>query len=288
MGEIVGVDELFGAAGAVVGKVDVIAQEQEEGLVADEVLGLIDGVAVAFRGALGGKGEGFFDMGEAFGGGEGPVFAGEGGEHFFGEAAEILAELFFVAGGDHDADFLDAGIHGFFDDDLEDGFGEAVGIDEWEEFFLNDGGGGVLAGAAAGGGDDGFADFHGAHSVDLRSTAKQALVAAAFGLEDHDHALAFELGLALGLGDFGEVGFEVFHESSAQVHVLHLAAAEHDVELNFVAFAEEFLGLVEFGDLVVIVDADRLDAQFFELGDVGGVGLFALSFSACTSTCRSP
>jgi len=94
----------------------------------------------------------------------------------------------------------------------------------------------------------------------------------AFGGEDHDHAFAFELGFALGLGKFGEVGFEFFHEGAAEFDVGHFAAAEHDVELNLVAFFEEFFGLVEFGGLVVVVDAHGFNAEFFELSDVSGVG----------------
>ena len=96
---------------------------------------------------------------------------------------------------------------------------------------------------------------------------------AALGGEDHDHPFALKLGLALRFGNFGEVGFEMFHERAAEVDVLHLAAAEHDVELNLVPLAQEFFGLVELGGLIVVVDADGLDAQFFELRDVGGVGL---------------
>jgi len=98
------------------------------------------------------------------------------------------------------------------------------------------------------------------------------------GRQDHDHAFAFELGFALGLGDFRKIGFEFFHEVSAEVNVGHLAAAEHDVELNLVPFGEEFFGLVHLGGLVVVVDADRLDAEFFKLGDVGGVGLLFFLF----------
>src|SRR5262249_50607954 len=56
----------------------------------------------------------------------------------------------------------------------------------------------------------------------------------------------------------------------------HLAAAEHDVELDFVSFLEEAFGLVELGGLVVIVDANGANAELLELGDVGGVGLLFL------------
>jgi hypothetical protein len=94
----------------------------------------------------------------------------------------------------------------------------------------------------------------------------------AFGGEDHDHAFAFELWFALGLGDFGEVGFEFFHEVSAEVDVGHFTAAEHEVELDLVSLLEEFFGLVELGVLIVVVDADGLDAEFLELRDVSGVG----------------
>jgi len=78
----------------------------------------------------------------------------------------------------------------------------------------------------------------------------------AFGGEDHDHAFAFELGFAFRLGDFGEAGFEMLHECAAQVDVGHFAATEHDVELNLVAFLEEFFSLVQFCILIVVVDSD--------------------------------
>jgi hypothetical protein len=52
-----------GADGALVGEVEVVADEMEEGFGADEVAGLIEGVAVAF-------GFGLFDEGDAAAGGE--------------------------------------------------------------------------------------------------------------------------------------------------------------------------------------------------------------------------
>ena len=78
----------------------------------------------------------------------------------------------------------------------------------------------------------------------------------AFGGGDHGHAFAFECGCSLGFGEFGEVGFEFFHDVSAELDVGHFAAAEHEVELNLVSFFEEFFSLVEFGQWVVFVDAD--------------------------------
>ena len=93
-----------------------------------------------------------------------------------------------------------------------------------------------------------------------------------FGGQDHDHPLAFELGLTFDLGQFAEIGFEFFHEGAAKIDVGHLAATELEVELNFVAFFEEGLGVIELGILIVIVDTHGIDAEFLELCDVRGVG----------------
>ena len=58
----------------------------------------------------------------------------------------------FVAGANHDAEFLDAGGENFLDDDSERGLGPAVAVHEGLER--------ERALALAGGGDDGAFDFH--------------------------------------------------------------------------------------------------------------------------------
>ena len=108
--------------------VEVVADQVQEGLAADELAGAVDGVAIAER-------LGLRDERQAAGVLAGGV--GVGG---------------LVARADHDADFLDAGAQHFFDDDGEDGFFHAVAVDQGLQRQ------GALV--AAGGGDDGFADLH--------------------------------------------------------------------------------------------------------------------------------
>ena len=59
---------------------------------------------------------------------------------------------------DHGLLFL-TGVDGLFADDLDDGLGQAVAIDQREHFLLDGGGSWILSRAAPGGGDDGFADL---------------------------------------------------------------------------------------------------------------------------------
>lgn len=124
-----GIDELPGAALFGGGDVEVIADEEEEGIIAGEGTCGEDGMAEA-------AGIGLFDELEA-------ISMRAGGR----------AERLLIAGGDHHGDVIDTGGEGFLDDNGEGGFGLAVAVVEvlqWE---------GALG--AAGGGDDGFRDLHG-------------------------------------------------------------------------------------------------------------------------------
>ena len=58
-----------------------------------------------------------------------------------------------------DADLLDAGVDRLFADDLDDGLGQPVAIDQRKHFLLHRGGGGVLPRPATRRGDDRFANF---------------------------------------------------------------------------------------------------------------------------------
>ena len=137
----------------------MIAQQQEEWFVADEFFRLVDGMSETLGGVLLGEMQPLAESAEFFRFDDRPVLAAEGLDHVVVEAAEIFAVLFFLAGLGDDADLLDAGIDGFLADDLDDGLGEAVAIDQRKHFLLDGGGGGILARSATGGGDDGFADF---------------------------------------------------------------------------------------------------------------------------------
>jgi hypothetical protein len=121
-------DELLGAALLGVGDGEVVADEVEEGFAVGEGLGGEEGVAVAARRGL---------LNELKPRG---VFAGGGG---VGVA---------VAGVDDDGEFLHVRAEGFFDEDLERGFGQAVAINE-----LLEGDGSLVF---PGRGDDGLSDLH--------------------------------------------------------------------------------------------------------------------------------
>lgn len=129
-------DQLAGAADAVGRDVEVVADQEEEGVVAGEIAGGEDGVAEA-------AGVGLFEE-MKFGG----VGAGGGGE---GVA---------VAGGDDQGDFVDAGGEGFLDEDGKGGLRNAVLVDDGLE------GEGTLG--TTGRGDDRLLDLHGRQASPLR------------------------------------------------------------------------------------------------------------------------
>ena len=156
---LVDLDELPGAAVLYVADIDVIAEEQQERLVADELAGLVHRVAKAFRRRLLGKREALAERGQFLGFQDRPVLPGERLHHVIVEPAEIVAVGGFFPGRGDNADLLDTGIDGFFADNLNHRLGETIAIDQREHFLLHRGGSRVLPGSTPRGGDDGLSYF---------------------------------------------------------------------------------------------------------------------------------
>ena len=121
-------DELTGAASLGGAEIEVVADEEEEGIVLAKVRSAVDGVGIA-------EGGGLFDKGEAGGVGSGSGAVGG-----------------FIAGADDDADALNAGAEDFLEDDGQSGLAGAVAVHEGLK------GQGALMFAS--GGDEGLGDFH--------------------------------------------------------------------------------------------------------------------------------
>jgi hypothetical protein len=99
-------NQLLGAAFCGAANIKVVADQMEEGVVAYEIARAEDGVPIA-------EGLGLGNEAEAS-----------------GVVARDARVRRFVAGADYDGDLFDAGAQGFFDDDAEDWFFNAIAIDE--------------------------------------------------------------------------------------------------------------------------------------------------------------
>ena len=146
---LVDLDQLPGAAVLDVADVDVIAQQQQERLVADELLRLVDGVAEALGRVLLGEVQPLAERAELLRFQDRPVLAAERLDHVVVEPLEVFAvELLFARLGD-DADLLDARVDRLFADDLDDRLGQPVAIDQREHLLLHRGRRRILPRAAS-------------------------------------------------------------------------------------------------------------------------------------------
>ena len=105
-------------------------------------------------------------------------------------------------------------------------------------------------------------------------------------VQHHGHVAAVLAGLRLDHREIGDVLGDTVQDLHAELRVGHLATAEHDRELDLVAFAEEAHHVLHLGGVVVLVDlgpelhlldddvrglALRLPAPLFLLVDVPAV-----------------
>ena len=97
-----------------------------------------------------------------------------------------------------------------------------------------------------------------------------------FGREDQNHAFAFQSRFALHLGKQFQIMAETIQNLAAEIHVVHLPSAKHQIELNFVAVFEKFLGFVQGGHLIMLVNLHAANAKFFQL--LVGRGMCLLLF----------
>ena len=164
LGGVEGVEELSGAGAGFVGGVEVVAEEEEDGLSVGPVAGAVDGVSEALLFALLDVGDMSADVGEV--GGLRLAVVLETGELGVGAGREVGGDEVAVGGSDDDGDVVAAGGERLLDDALEDGLADAVGGDHRQEFLLDGLGGGEHTGAESGGGDEGLA--HGGSSYSLR------------------------------------------------------------------------------------------------------------------------
>ena len=99
-----------------------------------------------------------------------------------------------------------------------------------------------------------------------------------FGRQNKNHAFSLQPRLALHFGKRLQIVTEAIQNLATQVYMVHLAAAEHEIKLNFVPVFQKFLGLVQGGYLIVLVDLYATDTQFLEL--LVGCGMRFLLFLA--------
>jgi len=155
----------------------VVAQQNQHGLVAGPLPGAPDGVAEALLPLLARIVEALADVGQFLGLFVGPVFAAESPPKLRRHGTEVAAELLLGARPADDADLFHPGSQGLLHHDLDDGFREAVPVNQGEELLAHGGRGRVLPRAEPGGGDDCFLDLrHGTRTV-AEWDAKQVIVA---------------------------------------------------------------------------------------------------------------
>ena len=69
-----------------------------------------------------------------------------------------------------------------------------------------------------------------------------------------------------------EIHFDTLHDGHTQLLVSHFASTKLQLDFDFVALVEEFLGMLDLGHVVVLVDVDAK----FHLFEFGGMGFFVL------------
>ena len=153
------VDELPRTAVRDVADVNVIAQQQQKWIVADEPAGLIDGMSKTFWRVLLGKVESLAKSAKLFRLPDRPLFPGKAFGRLRVEPLEIITVEVLFARLRDDADFFDPRADRFLADDLNHRLGDSVAVDEGKHFFLHCRRSRVLTRPPTRGGDDGFADF---------------------------------------------------------------------------------------------------------------------------------
>ena len=144
--------------------VEVVAQQQQERLAADELAGAPDRVAVAVGLGLDGEPEPLLQVDEPPGLLLGPVDPLERRAEVRGVVAEVAAIDRLVARGADDADLLDPALERLLGDDLEDRLGQPVAIDQRQHRLLHRVGRRILPGPPARRRDDRLGDLHVASS----------------------------------------------------------------------------------------------------------------------------
>ena len=130
---LVGRDDLAGAALPGERSVDVIAEQHGTRLVADPVLGLIDGMAEAFLPLLHDKGQSAGHVVQGIGEGQRPGLAGKLARLLrLGQTVKVSSNRLHVGRVDDDADFLNTGGKNLLDDDLKSRLDEAIHVHQRE------------------------------------------------------------------------------------------------------------------------------------------------------------
>ena len=100
-----------------------------------------------------------------------------------------------------------------------------------------------------------------------------------------------ELGFSIGITHADQLADRTRHDGETEIGVRHFATAELKAELHFIAVAEEFFGVADFGEEIAVGDTrakfDFLDLVFFcssytylpksMIRQTGGVALGATS-----------
>ena len=138
----------------------MVAQQQQERLLADERPGAPDGVTVALGLGLDGELQPLLEVDEPPRLFLGPVEPLVRRAEVGGIVAKVLAIDGLVARGADDADLLDPALDGLLGDDLEDGLGQPVAIDQRQHGLLHGVGRRVLPRPAAGRRDHRLGNLH--------------------------------------------------------------------------------------------------------------------------------
>ena len=154
------VDQLPRTAPRLARDIEVVAQQQQERLAADEVPGAPDGVAVPVGLGLDGEPQPALELDQPPGLLLGPVDPPEGRPEVLGIVAEMPAIIGLVPRCADDADLLDPALHRLFGDDLEDRLGQAVAVDQRQHGLLHRVGGRILPRSPPRRRDDRLGDLH--------------------------------------------------------------------------------------------------------------------------------
>src|SRR5687767_5099086 len=106
--------------------------------------------------------------------------------------------------------------------------------------------------------------------------------ARSFRRENHRHRLAFHFRIALDLRDVGEFGGDAVDHGLPQLGMRDLPTAEHEGDLDLVAFSQEATGVsclrleVVILDPRAVLDLLEMDHVLLLLGLAGHLGLFEL------------